>query len=154
MVMKYIKEPIVCFILGGVPCLWAFSDKGIKGVESLAKSIDTSEPTVGYFLFLASLQFILSMLSWLAPRVLENVKTFFRFIHPITNGVGSSLLCLYRIMAGVCIGCVAIILSNYSQVGNLEDLAVFSVTGTVFILMSYFVNKTFEFAITKQQVGL
>lgn len=152
--MKYIKEPIICFLLGGVPCLWAFDEKGVKGVESLTKSIDTTDPTVGYFLFLASIQFVLSLLSWWSPRFLESVKTMFRFIHPITNGVGSSLLCLYRILAGICLGCVVIILTNYSQVGNLGDLATFSISATVFILMSYFVNKTYEFAVTKQSVGL
>ena len=147
---KYIKEPIICFLLGGIPSLWAFNEKGLEGVTAFLKSIDTSDPVVGYFLMLALIQFVFSIISRWLPKFYDGVKDGLNFIYPIINGVGSSLLCLYRILAGACIGCVIIILKYFSQLDDIRHLLIFSCTAIVFVLMSYFLDKSYNYAVSKQ----
>jgi hypothetical protein len=149
-VIKYIKEPIICFLLGGIPSLWAFNEKGLEGVTAFLKSIDTSDPVVGYFLILASIQFVFSIISRWLPKFYDFVQASLNFIYPIINGVGSSLLCLYRVIAGACIGCVIIILKNYSQLDDQSHLVIFSFAAIVFVLMSYFLDKSYNYAVSKQ----
>ena len=148
--IKYLKEPVICFLLGGIPCLWTFKEKGLDGVTSFLRSIDTSDPTVGYFLILAAVQFLFSLVSRWLPKFYDKVKVVLSFIYPIINGVGSSLLCLYRILAGACMGSVIITLMHYSQVDSMCYLFVFSFTAIVFVLMSYFLDKSLNYAVSKQ----
>ncbi|WP_165735412.1 hypothetical protein [Pseudoalteromonas sp. C8] len=148
--IKYIKESIICFLLGGIPCLWAFNEKGLEGVTALLESIDTSDPVVGYFLILALIQFVFSIVSRWFPKFYDGVKATLNFIYPIINGVGSSLLCLYRVLAGACIGCVIIIVKHYSQLDNLSHSLIFSLAAFVFVLMSYFLDKSYNYAVSNQ----
>ena len=76
--MKYLHESIICFLLGGIPCIWSFSDNGITGIEAFYKSIDTSDRTVMYFFTLAVFHFLASLIWFWAPRWHEGIKVTLR----------------------------------------------------------------------------
>ena len=49
--------------------------------------------------------------------------------------------------------CVFILLANFTEQESLSVLASLTISSVVFLLMSYFVNKTFDYANEKQRVG-
>lgn len=151
--MRYLQETIICFLLGGVPCVWAFYDNGVAGVVKFVESIDTSDRTVMYFLTLAVFHFAVSIIWCWAPRFYQRLKVAISSILTIANGVGSSLLCIYRIIAGASTACVFVLLSDINGLGDVRVLIGLLITSIVFLLMSYFVSKTFDYANEKQQVG-
>ncbi|WP_108721598.1 hypothetical protein [Alteromonas abrolhosensis] len=151
--MKYLQEAIICFFLGGIPCLWSFSDNGIAGVEAFYKSIDASDRTVIYFFILAAFHLLASLAWYWSSRWHDGLKATLKNILPVANGVGSSLLCIYRIIAGASMACVFILLANFTERESYEVMAGLAISSLVFLLMSYFVNKTFDYANEKQKVG-
>lgn len=139
------------FTLGGMPFLYAYLSKGVEGATAFVKSIDTSDPTVYYFLALAGLHFIVSIIGYYSPRQFNFVKKLFHSgLYPFFNRVGDSLLCLYRILSGGMIGCAFIGVTYYPILGSLATSMLYFVLAFPFIWACAVFGGVYDYALRKQ----
>jgi hypothetical protein len=144
------RELLISFILGGVPCFIAFKHNGVTGLIDYLKTIDTSDSTVYYFLFLAFIHFLISHIGFFSPRCYEKIKILFHSAYPVLNDVGSGLVCLYRIITGATLACGIVGVTYYPLVGALNSSLILFTLALPFLWMSVIVSESYNNAKSKQ----
>ncbi|SUP19692.1 Uncharacterised protein [Vibrio alginolyticus] len=152
MLRKIFRELLISLILGSIPCFIAYHFSGVSGVTNYLKAIDVSETTVYYFLLLSGFQFLISVLGKWAPRRFDSVRKSFCFLYEVANEVGTSLLCLYRIVTGSALGCCLIALTSYPDFGEFKYAMSFFVAALLFLWVCVLISDTYNHA-RKQQLA-
>ena len=143
---KILREVLVSIVLGALPCFILYIFKGVSGVEAYLKSIDVSDSTVYYFTLLSVFHLIVSMVGRWVPRHFDSVRVSLRFMYEVANEVGTSLLCLYRIITGTAIGCSVIALASYPELGGFKYSLVFALTALPFLWVCVLISDTYNHA--------
>ncbi|WP_222425173.1 hypothetical protein [Vibrio crassostreae] len=146
MLRKILREVFVSLVLGAVPCFIVYVLSGVSGVEAYLKSIDVSDSTVYYFVLLSVFHLIVSIVGRWVPRHFDSVRVSLRFTYEVANEVGTSLLCLYRIITGSAIGCSLIALASYPELGGFKYTLVFALTALPFLWVCVLISGTYNHA--------
>ncbi|MEZ9583965.1 hypothetical protein AB4230_16945 [Vibrio cyclitrophicus] len=146
MLRKILREVFVSLVLGAVPCFIVYALSGVSGVEAYLKSIDVSDSTVYYFVLLSVFHLIVSIVGRWVPRHFDSVRVSLRFTYEVANEVGTSLLCLYRIITGSAIGCSLIALASYPELGGFKYSLVFALTALPFLWVCVLISGTYNHA--------
>lgn len=150
MFRKVIREIFVSILLGGVPCLIAYSASGVSGVEAYLKSIHVTDTTLYYFVLLSGFHLFISVVGRWAPRYFDGVKASLRFVYEVANEVGTSLLCVYRIITGAALACSLIAMFSYPELGEFNYALGFAVVALPFLWVCVLISSTHNHARGKQ----
>lgn len=146
MTRKVLRELSISLIMGFVPCLIAYDFSGISGVEEYLESINPPETTVYYFALLSMFQLLVSLSGRWAPRYFELVRKSFRFLYEVANEVGTSLLCVYRLITGSALGCSFIAFTSFPNPSEFKYGLVFAVAALPFLWACVVISDTHNHA--------